>query len=140
MPSLISNSLLHQNDPESASSGVDFSDNKNSEDSYKEMKDKADECREMIIDQLDQGKTAAYNDLSREAQINGWKLDTSDYTAPSEQTDNQNMVLIYSGYSVSTKNGLGDDAFKYYQGNDTDQVVKHTACNMTYIKAHYKSL
>ena len=37
MPSLISNSLLHQNDPESASSGVDFSDNKNSEDSYKGM-------------------------------------------------------------------------------------------------------
>ena len=53
MPSLISNSLLHQNDPESASSGVDFSDNKNSEDSYKEMEDKADECREMIIEQLD---------------------------------------------------------------------------------------
>ena len=58
MPSLISNSLLHQNDPESASSGVDFSDNKNSEDSYKEMENKADECREMIIDQLDKGKTA----------------------------------------------------------------------------------
>ncbi len=58
MPSLISNSLLHQNDPESASSGVDFSDNKNSEDSYKEMEDKADECREMIIEQLDKGKTA----------------------------------------------------------------------------------
>ena len=129
MPSLISNSLLHQNDPESASSGVDFSDNKNSEDSYKEMEDKADECREMIIDQLDQGKTAAYNDLSREAQRNGWKLDTSSYTAPSEQTDNQNMVLIYSGYSVSTKNGLGDDAFKYYQGNDTDQVEGLTAYN-----------
>lgn len=129
MPSLISNSLLHQNDPESASSGVDFSDNKNSEDSYKEMENKADECREMIIDQLDQGKTAAYNDLSREAQRNGWKLDTSNYTAPSEQTDNQNMVLIYSGYSVSTKNGLGDDAFKYYQGNDTDQVEGLTAYN-----------
>ena len=129
MPSLISNSLLHQNDPESASSGVDFSDNKNSEDSYKEMEDKADECREMIIDQLDQGKTAAYNDLSREAQRNGWKLDTSNYTAPPEQTDNQNMVLIYSGYSVSTKNGLGDDAFKYYQGNDTDQVEGLTAYN-----------
>ena len=58
MPSLISNSLLHQNDPESASSGVDFSDNKNSEDSYKEMENKADECREMIIEQLDKGKTA----------------------------------------------------------------------------------
>ena len=58
MPSLISNSLLHQNDPESASSGVDFSDNKNSEDSYKGMEDKADECREMIIEQLDKGKTA----------------------------------------------------------------------------------
>ena len=129
MPSLISNSLLHQNDPESASSGVDFSDNKNSEDSYKEMEDKADECREMIIEQLDKGKTAAYNDLSREAQRNGWKLDTSNYTAPSEQTDNQNMVLIYSGYSVSTKNGLGDDAFKYYQGNDTDQVEGLTAYN-----------
>ena len=129
MPSLISNALLHQNDPESASSGVDFSDNKNSEDSYKEMEDKADECREMIIEQLDKGKTAAYNDLSREAQRNGWKLDTSNYTAPSEQTDNQNMVLIYSGYSVSTKNGLGDDAFKYYQGNDTDQVEGLTAYN-----------
>lgn len=58
MPSLISNSLLHQNDPESASSGVDFSDNKNSEDSYKGTEDKADECREMIIEQLDKGKTA----------------------------------------------------------------------------------
>ena len=129
MPSLISNSLLHQNDPESASSGVDFSDNKNSEDSYKEMEDKADECREMIIEQLDKGKTAAYNDLSREAQSHGWKLDTSNYTEPPEQTDNQNMVLIYSGYSVSTKNGLGDDAFKYYQGNDTDQVEGLTAYN-----------
>ena len=122
MPSLISNSLLHQNDPESASSGVDFTDNKNAEDGYKDMEDKASKCREMIIDQLDQGKAAAYNDLSREAQRNGWKLDTSNYTEPPEQTDNQNMVLIYSGYSVSTKNGLGDDAFKHYQGNDTDQV------------------
>lgn len=122
MPSLISNSLLHQNDPESASSGVDFTDNKNAEDGYKDMEDKASKCREMIIDQLDQGKTAAYNDLSREAPRNGWKLDTSNYTEPPEQTDNQNMVLIYSGYSVSTKNGLGDDAFKHYQGNDTDQV------------------
>ena len=122
MPSLISNSLLHQNDPESASSGVDFTDNKNAEDGYKDMEDKASKCREMIIDQLDQGKAAAYNDLSREAQRNGWKLDTSNYTEPPEQTDNQNMVLIYSGYSVSTKNGLGDDAFKHYQGNNTDQV------------------
>ena len=39
------------------------------------------------------------------------------------------MVLIYSGYSVSTKNGLGDDAFKYYQGNDTDQIEGLTAYN-----------
>ena len=93
-PALISNSLLYQNDPESSSSDVDFSDNKNSEDSYKEMEDKADECREMFIEQLDKGKTAVYNDLSREAQRNGWKLDASNYAAPLEQTDNQNMVLI----------------------------------------------
>ena len=129
MPSLISNSLLHQNDPESVSSGVDFSDNKNSEESYAEMEDKAGECREMIIDKLNDGKTAAYNDLVREAQRHGWKLDTSSYSEPPEQSDNQNMVLIYSGYSVSTKNGLGDSAFEHYQGDSTDQVEGLTAYN-----------
>lgn len=129
MPSIISNTLLHQNDPESVSDGKDFSDNKDADTSYKDMEDKASECREMILEKLDEGKQAAYKSLEDAASSNGWKLDTSNYVEPSTPNDNQNMVLIYSGYSVSTKNGLGDEAFEHYQGNEDDQVEGLSAYN-----------
>lgn len=129
MPSIISNTLLHQNDPESVSDGKDFSDNKDADTSYKDMEDKASECREMIVEELDDGKQAAYKSLENAAASNNWKLDASHYVEPSTPNDNQNMVLLYSGYSVSTKNGLGDEAFKHYQGNEDDQVAGLSAYN-----------
>ena len=93
MPSIISNTLLHQNDPESVSDGKDFSDNKDADTSYKDMEDKASECREMIVEELDDGKQAAYKSLENAAASNNWKLDASHYVEPSTPNDNQNMVL-----------------------------------------------
>lgn len=128
-PSIISNTALHQNDPESVSDGKDFTDNKESDVVYKDMQDKAADCREMVIGKLDEGHSAAYNSLAAVASSNGWKLDNTYYSEPPEQTDNRNMALLYSGYSVATKNGLGDEAFKHYQGDSSYNVEGLTAYN-----------
>lgn len=115
LPMLIVNSLFHQSDPETLSDGRDFTYYGTPEEDFQLLSDTASRAKDYILEVFESGEQKALDSLESAASANGWVLDMDSYQAPTAQDDNENMVMIYSAYSASVKNGLSDEAFEFYQ-------------------------
>lgn len=114
-PALISNATLHQNDPESLSDGRDIGYYGTAEDDVELLKSVSEDVNKVIGDVLDDSMTAAENSLSIAADLNGWTLDMSEYSRPTDLQSQQQMLMLYSEYSASVHNEITDEAFNTFQ-------------------------
>lgn len=115
LPMLIVNSLFHQSDPETLSDGRDFTYYGTPEEDFELLSETASRAKDYILGVFETGEQKALDSLQSAASASGWILDMEKYQGPTTQDDNESMVLIYSAYSASVKNGLSDESFEYYQ-------------------------
>lgn len=128
MPSIVGNSFLHTNDPETLSDNRDITSVESFEESVELMKEKTEQVKETTTKIFEEAYADTYNELkslsispsqiatyaggSAEVFIDMSRLPTRLPTAIEEDA----TVLIACAYSAAMKNAISEEAFEYYQG------------------------